>query len=49
MEVFGNIKYNLNICIVNYDNEYDKLRGIILSIINDILNETEATLQRILF
>jgi hypothetical protein len=35
--------------IVNYDTEYDKLRRIILSIINDILSETEPTLQRILF
>eukprot|EP00347_Sterkiella_histriomuscorum_P000291 403376447 len=34
---------------VNYDNEYDKLRRLILSIINDILAEAEPTLQRILY
>jgi hypothetical protein len=44
--VISNMVY---IYIVNYDTEYDKLRRIILSIINDILSETEHTLQRILF
>lgn len=34
---------------MNYDTEYDKLRRIILSLINDILSETEPSLQRILF
>jgi hypothetical protein len=35
--------------LVNYDTEYDKLRRIILSIINDISNHPESTLQRILY
>lgn len=35
--------------IVNYDNEYDKLRRIILSLINDILSETEPSLQRLIY
>ena len=30
--------------LVNYDTEFDKLRRFILSIINDILSETEPTL-----
>ena len=34
--------------LVNYDAEYDKLRRIIQSIINDILSETEPTLQMML-
>ena len=35
--------------VVNYDTEYDKLRRLILSLINDILSQTEPTLQRILY
>ena len=34
--------------IVNYDSENDKLRRIIQSLINDILSETESSLQRML-
>jgi hypothetical protein len=39
----------LILLIVNYDTEYDKLRRIFLSLINDILSETEPSLQRILY
>lgn len=39
----------LNFLLVNYDTEYDKLRRIVLSIINDISNHPESTLQRILY
>lgn len=34
--------------LVNYDSENDKLRRIIQSLINDILSETESSLQRML-
>lgn len=47
-EVFG-ILFSLLTNLVNYDSEYDTLRRIILSYINDILSETEPTLQRILY
>jgi hypothetical protein len=39
----------LNLILVNYDTEYDKLRRIVLSIINDISNHPDSTLQRILY
>jgi hypothetical protein len=40
---------DLNSILVNYDTEYDKLRRIVLSIINDISNHPDSTLQRILY
>lgn len=43
------IKIVNNNILVNYDQENDKLRRIIQSLINDILSETESSLQSMLF